>query len=81
MIEPTSLANYVTPATFMAHAIKATSSLDIEALLSQLPIAPEDEYIHDDENPNMSWQSGKFSDWARQSTRHRALQPVVGTGR
>jgi hypothetical protein len=60
MIEPTNLGNYVTPATFMAQAIRATSSLDIEALLTQLPIAAEDEYIYDDENPHMGWQSGKF---------------------
>jgi len=60
MVEPTNLASYVTPGTFMAHAIKATSSLDIEALLAQLPIAPEDEYIYDEDNPEMGWQRGKF---------------------
>ena len=60
MTEPTNLANHVTPATFLAQAIKATSSLDIEALLAQLPITPEDEYIYDEDNPEMGWQHGKF---------------------
>lgn len=60
MIEPTNLTNHVTTATFLAHAIKATTSLDIEALLAQLPIAPEDEYIYDEEKPDLGWQRGKF---------------------
>src|SRR5437660_3591527 len=60
MIEPTNLSNYVTPSTFMAQAIKATTSFDIEALLAQLPIAPEDQYIYDEENPEVGWQRGNF---------------------
>ncbi|OLE55454.1 MAG: hypothetical protein AUG51_03060 [Acidobacteria bacterium 13_1_20CM_3_53_8] len=60
MIEPTNLASYVPTATFLTHAIKATTSFDIEALLAQLPITPEDEYIYDEENPDLGWQRGKF---------------------
>lgn len=60
MIEPTLLENHVTPVDFIAKAIKATTSLDVEALLQELPITPEREYAYDEENPEAGWQPGNF---------------------
>ncbi|MHB8486656.1 MAG: hypothetical protein ACYDCM_13155 [Candidatus Acidiferrales bacterium] len=57
---PTNLADHVDVINFMNMAVKATTSADIEALLSQLPITSEDEYIFDEENPERGWQRGKF---------------------
>ncbi len=60
MIEPTLLSESVSPAEFLAQAIKAVTSADVEALLSQLPITPEAEYFFDEEKPEGGWRSGKF---------------------
>src|SRR5688572_22790704 len=60
MIEATSLASYVQPVEFLKKAGKAITTSDIEALLSQLPICPEDEYSFDEGAPEKDWQEGKF---------------------
>src|SRR5262249_5946273 len=33
---------------------------DVDALLAQLPITPEDAYAFDEERPDAGWQSGRF---------------------
>lgn len=60
MIEPTMLPEGVAPAKFIAQAIRAVTSGDVEVLLSYLPITPEDEYIFDEEKPESRWRSGNF---------------------
>lgn len=46
------------PLDFMRIALKASTSLDIEALLSELSITPEDEYSYDPEKPEVGWRPG-----------------------
>jgi hypothetical protein len=60
MIEPTSLSSVVNPSGFISTAIKAVTSSDVDALLSQLPITPEDEYIFNEEAPETGWRPGHF---------------------
>lgn len=60
MIEPTSLGNHVKPSDFIASAIRAVTSNDIDALLAQLPITPTDEYAFNEENPTEGWKPGFF---------------------
>jgi hypothetical protein len=60
MIESTNLGLHVAPVTFIEQAARAVTSSDIEALLSQLPITPEDEYSFNEENPELGWQEGYF---------------------
>jgi hypothetical protein len=60
MIEPTALSKYVNPIDFIGKATKAITTADIEALLSQLPVTPEDEYIHIPDDPEAGWRSRNF---------------------
>jgi hypothetical protein len=60
MITPTSLSDYVSASEFISRAIKATTSANIEALLSQLPITSEHDYTFNEEHPEQGWQPGKF---------------------
>lgn len=60
MIQPTSLGDHVRPVDFLSRATKAVTSSDVETLLSQLPVTPEDEYIYDPSNPNSGWRPGHF---------------------
>jgi hypothetical protein len=60
MTAQTFLSDYVNTKDFIAHAIKATTSADIEALLAQLPITSENDYTYDEENPEQGWQPGQF---------------------
>jgi hypothetical protein len=60
MITPTSLSDHVTASEFISRASKATTSAEIDALLSQLPITSEHDYAFDEENPEQGWQPGKF---------------------
>lgn len=60
MIEPSLLSKYVSPADFIAKATKAITSLDINGLLSELPITPEEEYTFDEEHPEVGWKPGNF---------------------
>jgi len=60
MIEPTSLGNHVAPVDFIGKAIRASTSLDVEGLLQQLPITPEDQYSFSEETPEAGWKPGLF---------------------
>lgn len=60
MIEPTTLGSLVPPVHFMSKALRATTSMDIEALLAQLSITSERDYIWTEENPNSGWQPGNL---------------------
>ncbi len=60
MIEPSSFPSGVSAAEFIAAAIKATTSSDVEKLLSRLPITPEDDYTYDEANPEAGWRPGHF---------------------
>lgn len=60
MVTSTLLSDYVTAKEFIADAIKATTSAEIEALLAKLPITSEHEYAFDEANPEQGWQAGKF---------------------
>src|SRR6266853_454463 len=56
----TSLVDHVRPAEFIARAAKAVTGADLEALLDQLPITPADDYLYDEDNPEVGWQKGSF---------------------
>lgn len=60
MIEPTSLGSHVKPSDFIANAIRAVTSSDIDSLLSHLPVTPEAEYAFNEENPVEGWRPGHF---------------------
>lgn len=60
MLKMTSLGDHVSPVTFITSAIRASTVFDVKALLSQLPIIPEDEYTYDPENPTAGWRPGNF---------------------
>ena len=60
MTDPTRLSDHVAPADFIAKAIKATTSTDVEGVLSELPITPEDNYAYDENNPENGWRPGYF---------------------
>ncbi len=60
MIKPTSLADHVSPTSFLVSALKASSSDAIEHILHQLPVVPEHEYSYDEDSPEERWQVGKF---------------------
>lgn len=60
MTTPTFLSDHVSASEFISRAIKATTSADIEALLSQLPITSEHDYAFNEEQPEQGWQPGKF---------------------
>jgi len=60
MIEPTTLQKYVNPTDFISKAIKASTSRDVESLLSQLPITPDEHYQFDLEHPENGWRHGQF---------------------
>jgi hypothetical protein len=60
MSTSTLLSDHVVPAEFIAKAIKATTSTDVEGILSELPITPEDDYSYDENNPENGWRPGYF---------------------
>ena len=60
MVETTSLQTYVKPREFIAKAVKAVTSTDVEALLAELPITPEDDYAFEEGNPESGWRPGRF---------------------
>lgn len=59
-MQPTVLAEVVDARSFLDRAIRATSVTDVEELLEQLPITPEESYIFDEENPEMGWREDNF---------------------
>jgi len=60
MIERSSLHDYVNAEEFMASALRATTTSDVDALLAQVPITPEDQYMFDEERPEHEWETGRF---------------------
>ena len=56
----TSIGDFVNPRDFLSQGVKATTSNAIEALLSQLPITPEEEYTYTEESPETGWHANKF---------------------
>src|SRR5690349_707745 len=60
MVEPTALGSHVKPSDFIASAIRTVTSNEIDLLLKNLPITPEDEYVFDEENPADGWKPGYF---------------------
>ena len=60
MTETTKLSDFVDPTNFLKDAVRASNTLAVEQLLDQLPIVPEKDYTFDEENPERSWQPGKF---------------------
>lgn len=60
MIQPTPLSKSVKPADFIGQALRAVTSADVEAVLTQLPITPEDQYVFNEEEPEAGWVTGNF---------------------
>lgn len=59
MTQPTSFGSQ-SPSDFINSALRALTVSDVEGLLSQLPVTPEDEYIYDLDNPDSGWRPGNF---------------------
>ena len=60
MIDATLLEKHVSPADFIARAVKATTTAAIVKLLDDLPITPEGEYAFIEERPHEGWQPDRF---------------------
>lgn len=60
MTNVTLLEDHVEPSDFIAKASKAITTLDVEGILSELPITSEDDYPYNEEDPQYGWQEGKF---------------------
>lgn len=60
MVTRTLLSDHVPAKDFISRAIKATTSADIEALLTELPITSEHDYAFDEANPEQGWKVGTF---------------------
>lgn len=60
MAQSTTFPGDVPPAQFIATAIKAATSADVESLLSRLPITPEADYTYDGGHPEAGWRPGHF---------------------
>jgi hypothetical protein len=60
MVQPTLLGDHVHAPEFLAKAIRAATSVDIEGLLSELPVTSEDDYAYDEDNPAAGWREGNF---------------------
>ncbi len=56
----TKIDDFVNPRDFVSQAVRATTADAVGALLSQLPITPEEEYAYDEESPETGWQTNKF---------------------
>jgi len=57
MTQP-SLFGGLDPVVFINAAKRAFTAVDVEALMSHLPITPEDEYNFDAKNPEKGWRPG-----------------------
>jgi hypothetical protein len=60
VLSPTPCWPWLSPSSAIAKAVKAVTTADVESILGELPIAPEDAYAYNDESPDESWQDGKF---------------------
>lgn len=60
MIQPTRLPDDVSPAQFIATAVRATTRSDVHKLLSLLPIGAETDYTYDANTPSDGWRPGYF---------------------
>lgn len=60
MVETTKLADFVEPSTFLKDALRVSNTLAMDELLQRLPVVPDNDYVFDEENPEHSWQAGKF---------------------
>jgi hypothetical protein len=60
MMPLTSLGNFVNPQEFISQAARATTGAAVEALLSGLPITPEDQYAYNEDSPEDGWQPNNF---------------------
>lgn len=60
MVKPTLLSDHVNLQSFLKSALSASTTADVESLLGQLPITPEDNYTYDPEDPSVGWQEGSF---------------------
>jgi len=56
----TNLEEFVDTEEFLRKALCALTSKDIEILLAQIPIVPEQDYTYNTENPQIGWNEGKF---------------------
>lgn len=60
MVQPSTFPADVPASQFISSAIRASTTSEIQKLLSVLPITPENEYIYDANNPEAGWRSGNF---------------------
>ncbi len=60
MITETNLAEFVDIEEFLRKALCAVTSNNVESLLGEIPIVPEEDYMYKPEAPEVGWQEGKF---------------------
>jgi hypothetical protein len=60
MIKPSDLRQHVDPQTFSAEIVAAVTTKKVAALLDQLPIADEGEYMFNSRDPYAGWKEGAF---------------------
>src|SRR5690349_2879957 len=57
-MKTTNLADLIKPHDFLAQAVNATSVAKLNALLKQLPIASETDFLYDIKDPSKGWTEG-----------------------
>jgi hypothetical protein len=60
MLKPADLRKHVDPNVFIREIQNAVTTKRVEALLSQLPIVGENQYVYDTNDPYKGWQEGKY---------------------
>lgn len=59
-MKPTNLSDFCKPMDFLTQAVDVTSVSKMNALLKQLPIVDESEFLYDPKNQAQGWQEGKL---------------------
>lgn len=60
MIKPADLRKHVDPNVFIREIQNAVTTKRVDALLAQLPIVGENQYVYDPKDPYKGWQEGEF---------------------
>ena len=60
MIKPTDLRRHIEPHTFAKEVVGAVVTKKIEALIAQLPITGENDYLFNPKDPYAGWKEGAF---------------------
>ena len=62
MIKPTEIRKYIDPPAFLQEVVRAVTTKHVEALLAQLPVVAENDYLFNPKDPYLGWKEG-FLHW------------------